>query len=514
MDLCDRKCAEEWEKDPKHHYSHALSSSDPKHTKRLFTKRNCSHDKNDNGECEYCDPCKSRTEFQRDTDRILHSRAFRRLMHKTQVFIQPPNEEFRTRLSHTLEVVQISRAIARALKLNEVATEAIALGHDLGHTPFGHAGEDALRDCMLKYASDHTRIPKELKELPNDITRFPRELANKIEYCHNDNILVFKGLMSEMDRDELLLLSSDPLYNRAINELYKASGEEVESFMKGTNGFEHNEQSIRVVDLLEEHYYLKKDKDKKRKGFFGLNLTYKVREGICTHTTFKKNDYNFSRNGRYDEEFQHGDETRSLEAQVVDTADGLAYTCHDLEDAINFGILERSDIPKGKMRNLFDGKKTHDRLRLLIKDVIDESKKGLDKIEKEKEPNLFGVIIYSEEYRKIMEGEKGFKKLYRERIYQHPFINKKAEKAREYIKVLFEAFVEYYEQSSERIPKYFPQDTCRNNWNNKETVALAACDEIASLTDNQAIYYFEGLNSPESFKGWTGWFGEFVPSHV
>ena len=169
-----------------------------------------------------------RTCYQRDTDRIVHSKAFRRLMHKTQVFLQPEGDHYRTRMTHTIEVSRIARTIARALRLNEDLTEAICLGHDLGHTPFGHAGEVALTEVT------------------------------------------------------------------------------------GTS-FCHNEQSLRVVDILE--------KDGR-----GLNLTYEVRMGILGHT---------------------GDRIpETLEGQIVRTSDRIAYINHDLDDAIRAGILKEADIPR------------------------------------------------------------------------------------------------------------------------------------------------------------------------
>ncbi len=171
-------------------------------------------------------PCPLRTEFQRDRDRIIHSKAFRRLKHKTQVFLSPEGDHYRTRLTHTLEVSQIARTISRVLNLNEDLTEAIALGHDLGHTPFGHMGEKVLnRICPL--------------------------------------------------------------------------------------GFCHNEQSLRVVDILE--------------GNSGLNLTWEVRDGIFCHTGSKK--------------------ASTLEGRVVALADKIAYINHDIDDAIRGGVLKKNDIP-------------------------------------------------------------------------------------------------------------------------------------------------------------------------
>jgi len=193
--------------------------------------------------------CEVRTCFQRDRDRIIHSKAFRRLKSKTQVFIAPEGDHFRTRLTHTLEVAQIARTAARALRLNEDLTEAIALGHDLGHTPFGHGGEQALNEVM-------------------------------------------------------------------------------------ENGFQHNVQSLRVVEKLEQ-----------RKG---LNLTWEVRDGIVNHT---------------------GPQTpATLEGQVVKICDRIAYINHDIDDAIRAGIITPEDIPAECLRVL--GNRHSERINTMVKDLI------------------------------------------------------------------------------------------------------------------------------------------------
>jgi len=198
-------------------------------------------------------PCDVRTCFQRDKDRIIHAKAFRRLMHKTQAFISPEGDHYRTRLTHTLEVSQISRTIARALALNEDLAEAIALGHDLGHTPFGHAGEDALN-----------------------------------------------ALLPE--------------------------------------GFRHNEQSVRVVCVLE-------------KNGAGLNLTAEVLDGIRNHRTRCR--------------------PATLEGGIVRIADKIAYVNHDIDDALRAGLLQQSDLPKDSLLTL--GETASQRIDALIRSVIAES---------------------------------------------------------------------------------------------------------------------------------------------
>ena len=200
--------------------------------------------------------CKVRTKFQRDRDRIIHSKSFRRLKHKTQVFLAPEGDHYRTRLTHTLEVSQISRTIARALRLNEDLTEAISLGHDLGHTPFGHNGEKIL----------------------NSITSF---------------------------------------------------------------GFQHNIQSLRVVDLLEKH-----------KDMQGLNLTFEVRDGILNH---------------------RGEGTPiTLEGRIVKTADRIAYLNHDIDDAVRAGVIENDEIPENVLRIL--GKSHGERINNMVLDMIENSR--------------------------------------------------------------------------------------------------------------------------------------------
>ncbi len=206
------------------------------------------------------EPCPIRTAFQRDRDRVIHSKAFRRLKHKTQVFITPQGDHYVTRLTHTLEVSQITRTIARALNLNEDLAEAISLGHDLGHTPFGHVGEDAL----------------------------------------------------------------DGLY---------------------PHGFRHNEQSLRVVDLLE-------------KDGQGLNLTWEVRDGIVNHSKV-----------RADIQREGSGEASTLEGQVCKIADAIAYINHDIGDAIRAGIVTENDLPLSAVTEL--GRFHSQRTNTMVCDITD-----------------------------------------------------------------------------------------------------------------------------------------------
>jgi dGTPase len=211
------------------------------------------------GRLKWEEPCPIRTSFQRDRDRIIYSKAFRRLKHKTQVFIAPLGDHYVTRLTHTLEVSQIARTIARALNLNEDLTEAIALGHDLGHTPFGHIGEEVL------------------------------------------------------------------------NELYHG-------------GFRHNEQSLRVVDLLEKEGQ-------------GLNLTWEVRDGILNHSK-----------GQAEILGEGWGEVNTLEGQICKMADIVAYVNHDVEDAIRAGIISQNDLPRSVISTLGDAHSQ--RINTLVRDII------------------------------------------------------------------------------------------------------------------------------------------------
>lgn len=203
------------------------------------------------------DQCVFRTAFQRDRDRVIHSKAFRRLKHKTQVFISPEGDHYRTRLTHTLEVSQVARGTARALQLNEDLTEAIALAHDLGHTPFGHTGEEALTERL-------------------------------------------SGM--------------------------------------GRGPFNHNEQSLKVIERIESHGK-------------GLNLTWEVRDGVLKHTG--------------------PDEPLTLEGQIVRIADRIAYINHDIDDAIRAGILSMDELPPHAVAAL--GRSTSQRINALVLDIINES---------------------------------------------------------------------------------------------------------------------------------------------
>lgn len=297
--------------------------------------------------------CDIRTDYQRDRDRILHSKAFRRLKHKTQVFISPEGDHYRTRLTHTLEVAQIARTIARALRLNEDLTEAIALGHDLGHTPFGHAGE------------------------------------------------------------------------KVLNAIHPG-------------GFKHNEQSLRVVDFLEDGK--------------GLNLTYEVRDGILKHT---------------------GDaEPETLEGTIVRFSDKIAYINHDIDDAMRGGILEISSIPQECLEVL--GHTHNKRINTMINDIINES---MGKGSISMSTRVWGATHKLREF-----------------MFEHVYIGSAAKVEEKKAKNIINGLYEYYVKRPEEIPA----KEYRKNEN--QDVERLVCDYIAGMSDRYAINMFTELFIPSPWK--------------
>lgn len=294
-----------------------------------------------------------RTCYQRDIDRIVHSKSFRRLMHKTQVFLQPEGDHYRTRMTHTLEVSRIAGTITRALGLNEDLAEAIAMGHDLGHTPFGHAGEDALTRCLGK-------------------------------------------------------------------------------------PFRHNEQSLRVVDLLE-------------KDGAGLNLTHEVRNGILCHT---------------------GDPwPATLEGMVVRRSDQIAYVNHDIDDAIRAGILSNDDIPTSITDVL--GHTHSTRINTLVTDAIRTSREA-------------GTVTLSPVVDKALRELRSFMF---ENVYRNPVAKGEESKAKDMLQRLFE----YYYTHPEALPEDFqPQMSF-------DGLERTVCDYVAGMTDNYAVDKFTEIFIP---MGW------------
>lgn len=302
--------------------------------------------------------CQVRTDFQRDRDRIVHSKAFRRLMHKTQVFLAPEGDHFRTRLTHTLEVSQIARTIARALGLNEDLTEAIAMGHDLGHTPFGHNGE------------------------------------------------IF------------------------LNE-------------KHPEGFKHNVQSLRVVDVLEAGSNGK-----------GMNLTFEVRDGILNHT---------------------GDVVpATLEGQIVKISDRIAYINHDIDDAIRGGIIKVSDLPKDCIDILGNNHRT--RINTLVQNLVNNSD-GKDSIIMSQE-----CLSYMDKLRTFM-----FENVYHSKIVKK---DEELDKIRNMIFSLYDFFKKEY--------MALPLEL-RDNIH-EHGIDEVVKDYIAGMTDRYALNVFKQLFIPNGWK--------------
>lgn len=296
--------------------------------------------------------CSLRTEYQRDRDRILHSKSFRRLKHKTQVFITPQGDHYRTRLTHTLEVSQIARTIARALRLNEDLTEAMSLGHDLGHTPFGHHGENAL-DKLCK------------------------------------------------------------------------------------GGFRHYEQSLRVVDILEDGQ--------------GMNLTYEVRDGIRNHTG------------------EHQPQT--LEGKVLKLADKFAYINHDIDDAIRGGVLREEQLPKELIDIL--GAQHSQRINTMIADTV---KNSLGKND----------VVMSEEIGKAMMDLRAFMF---DVVYAYPPKREEERKGSYIIEQMFHHFV----KKPELLPHEYKQ------FLEKYPLDRVVCDYIAGMSDDYAVHTFSDIFVPKAW---------------
>jgi len=345
-------------------------------------------------------PPAGRSEFQRDRDRIIHSTAFRRLEYKTQVFVNHEGDLFRTRLTHTLEVAQIGRSVARNLRLNEDLVEAITLAHDLGHTPFGHAGQDALNKCMKNYG-----------------------------------------------------------------------------------GFEHNLQSLRVVDVLEERYG----------AFDGLNLCFETREGILKHCA-KKNAKSL---GDVGERFL-ANQRPSLEAQLSNLADEIAYNNHDVDDGLRSGLITQEQLEEVSIfsRHLVMTKKQYPKIlgRRLIQETVrrmintlvaDLIKQSMANIASAKLGSLRAVlaapclISFSE---KIRHEQQELKKFLCNNLYQHHQVARMSNKAHHTVETLFNVF-----SGDTRLlpPKYQAKS--------RQDKHQAIADYIAGMTDRYAIKEYRKL---------------------
>ncbi len=356
-----------------------------------------------------------RSPFQRDRDRVIHSSAFRRLEYKTQVFVNHEGDLYRTRLTHSLEVGQVGRAIARQLSLNEDLVEAIALAHDLGHTPFGHAGQDALQACMADLG-----------------------------------------------------------------------------------GFEHNIQSLRIVDHLEKRYG----------DFPGLNLSFETREGILKHCAKNK----AADLGDVGERFLRGTQP-SLEAQVANLADEIAYNNHDIDDGLRAGLLDLEDLcaetlygdifaevqaryPQAS-RTVLRHETGRRLIDLLIRDLVDETRR---RITAEGVASISGVrsapralAAHSPE---IAHAVAILKRFLFQRMYRHPRVHRQAEKAKRLVRTLFHTLRE----DTRLLPlKYQARiSTCQRDARRE---ARVIADYVAGMTDRFAIAEYDRLFDPHGEAG-------------
>ncbi len=341
------------------------------------------------------DPPQGRNEFQRDRDRIIHSTAFRRLEYKTQVFVNHEGDLYRTRLTHSLEVAQIARAVARGLRLDEDLTEAIALAHDLGHTPFGHAGQDALHACM-----------------------------------------------------------------------------------RGHGGFEHNLQSLRVVDLLETRYA----------AFDGLNLTFETREGVLKHCSAA----NARKLGELGERFLRKRQP-SLEAQLANLADEIAYNNHDIDDGLRSGLLALEQLREvrafarhltdveARYPGLTDRRLIHETIRRMIDALITDlahtsagniRRSGVKSLEEVRRAPA--LVQFSTE---TAAEQQELKQFLRRNLYQHFLVARMANKARRIVTELFGAL----RGDIRMLP---PQHRTAAE---RDSPERAIADYIAGMTDRYAI---------------------------
>ncbi|MBI3898759.1 MAG: deoxyguanosinetriphosphate triphosphohydrolase [Gammaproteobacteria bacterium] len=352
---------------------------------------------------QYPEPApRYRNEYQRDRDRIIHCAAFRRLEYKTQVFVNHEGDLFRTRLTHSIEVAQIARSIARALGLNEDLIEGISLAHDLGHTPFGHTGQDALNDCMRDYG-----------------------------------------------------------------------------------GFEHNLQSLRVVDVLEERYA----------DFPGLNLTFEMREGILKHCSIKHARELGDVGRRFIEKKQPG-----LEAQVANVADEIAYNNHDVDDGLRSGLVSIEQLQEialfaeqyerigRRYPELPTRRRIHETIRhmidVVVNDFIDQSRaridaagvRNIDDVRERDQP----LVGYSEPVRAQV---LALKRFLRQNLYVHPRVKEVSAKAAKTVQDLFQVFW----QDPKLLPAEYQERLQRADDDPETQRARVVADYIAGMTDRYAI---------------------------
>ncbi len=351
----------------------------------------------------------TRSEFQRDRDRILHSAAFRRLKHKTQVFVSNEGDHYRTRLTHSLEVSQIARSISKIFNLNEDLTETLSLSHDIGHPPFGHAGEDALSECMLSH-----------------------------------------------------------------------------------EGFDHNDQAIRIVHLLEKKYF----------DFEGLNLTWETLEGLVKHNGPMTKDVPKTIEA-LDKEFDLKlNEFSSIEAQIASIADDIAYNNHDLDDGLRAGFFSYDDLAElpmigeiiknfPKNYNSYDMQRINNEITrkstsIMITDVIntisEKVKKSKVRCNEDVRLNNEKIADFSDKTKEEVKYIRSFLSM---KMYNHDKVKAMTSNAHQIISSLFKLFIEQDEKFIKEHMKKIISD---------EDKPRAVCDFIAGMTDNYAQNFYDKFN--------------------
>jgi dGTPase len=348
-------------------------------------------------------PPRHRSEFQRDRDRIIHSNAFRRLVYKTQVFVNHEGDLYRTRITHSMEVAQIGRTVARALHINETLTEAICLAHDLGHTPFGHAGQDALNECMREYG-----------------------------------------------------------------------------------GFEHNLQSLRVVDELEERYA----------EFSGLNLTFECREGVLKHCSVQ----NARKLGDVGERFLNRTQP-GLEAQLANLADAIAYNNHDVDDGVRAGLISVDDLREVRVFDKFHAivaekypdapqrRQLYETIRRMVdylvsdliehtgRTIVDAGVRSINDVRAQSTPLVALSDVAMEEHQEL-------KRFLRTNLYNHPKVRDVMDEASATLKLLFKAYM----QDVARLPAEHQALARRAEQEGGEAArARRVADYVAGMTDRFAF---------------------------
>ncbi len=351
----------------------------------------------------------TRSEFQRDRDRILHSAAFRRLKHKTQVFVSNEGDHYRTRLTHSLEVSQIARSISKIFNLNEDLTETLSLSHDIGHPPFGHAGEDALSECMVSH-----------------------------------------------------------------------------------EGFDHNDQAIRIVHLLEKKYF----------DFEGLNLTWETLEGLVKHNGPMIKDVPKTIEA-LDKEFDLKlNEFSSIEAQIASIADDIAYNNHDLDDGLRAGFFSYDDLVElpmigeiiknfPKNYNSYDMQRINNEITrkstsIMITDVIntisEKVKKSKVRCNEDVRLNNEKIADFSDKTKEEVKYIRSFLSM---KMYNHDKVKTMTSNAHQIISSLFKLFIEQDEKFIKEHMKKIISD---------EDKPRAVCDFIAGMTDNYAQNFYNKFN--------------------